>query len=72
MSQHGGVSSSPRGVAAGAGVGGGQEDALGVIFFELMKKLPLMSSLVFCLTLRLNLNSICLVFVDSETPSDGL
>ena len=31
--QHGGVSLSPRGVAAGAGVGGGQEDALGVIFF---------------------------------------
>jgi len=30
--QHGGVSPSPRGLAAGAGVGGGQEDALGVIF----------------------------------------
>ena len=26
-------------MAAGAGVGGGQEDALGVIFFELMKKI---------------------------------
>jgi len=33
--QHGGVSLSPRGVAAGAGVGGGQEDALGVIFFRI-------------------------------------
>ena len=33
VSQHGGVSLSPRGVAAGAGVGDGQEDALGVIFF---------------------------------------
>ena len=31
--QHGEVSLSPRGVVAGAGVGGGQEDALGVIFF---------------------------------------
>jgi len=31
--QHGGVSLSPRGVVAGAGVGGSQEDALGVIFF---------------------------------------
>jgi len=31
--QHEGVSLSPRGVAAGAGLGGGQEDALGVIFF---------------------------------------
>jgi len=31
-----------------------------------------MSSLVFCLTLRLHLNLICLVFVDSETPSDWL
>jgi len=31
-----------------------------------------MSSLVFCLTLRLNLNSICLVFVESETPFDWL
>jgi len=37
--QHGGVSLSPRGVSAGAGVGGGQEDALGVIFFELMKNI---------------------------------
>ena len=26
-------------MSAGAGVGGGQEDALGVIFFELMKNL---------------------------------
>ena len=31
--QHGGVSLSPRCVDAGAGVGGGQEDALGMIFF---------------------------------------
>jgi len=31
--QHGGVRLSPRGVAAGAGVGGCQEDALGVMFF---------------------------------------
>ena len=31
--QNGGVRLSPRGVAAGAGVGGCQEDALGVMFF---------------------------------------
>jgi len=31
--QHEGVSLSPRGVAAGAGLRGGQEDALGVNFF---------------------------------------
>ena len=33
MWQHGGVSLSLQGVAAGVGLGGGQEDALGVIFF---------------------------------------
>jgi len=32
--KYGGVGLSPRGVDAGAGVGGGQEDALGAIFFD--------------------------------------
>ena len=88
MWQHGGVSLSPRGVSEGAGEGVGQEDALGVIFFWINEKhylqclllsfvwlwdsLPSMFSLVFCLTLRLHLNLICLVFVDCETPSDWL
>jgi len=35
--QYGGVGLSPWGVAAGVGVGGGQEGALGVIFCESMK-----------------------------------
>ena len=35
MWQHGGVSLSPRGFAAGPGVGGGQEHALEVIFFSI-------------------------------------
>ena len=51
----GGVSLSPRGFAAGAGVGGGQEDALEVIFFESMK------DIIF------NVFS-CPLFLDSETP----
>jgi len=40
VGQNGGVRLSPRGVAAGAGLGGGQEDARGVIFF-LNQCLPL-------------------------------
>jgi len=44
-------------VAAGAGVGGGQEDALGVIFFESIEHITFN---VFP----------CLLFVDSETPSE--
>ena len=46
MWQHGGVGLPPRGVAAGAGVGGGQQDALGVIFLNQWNTLPSMSSLV--------------------------
>ena len=53
----GGVSLSPQGVAAGVGVGGSREDALEVSFFESMKH---KSFNVFS----------CLLFVDSETPSE--
>ena len=53
----GGVSLPSRGFGAGAGVGGGQEDALGVIFLESMKHITF------------NVFS-CLLFVDSETPSE--
>jgi len=58
--QHGGVSLPPYCFAAGAGVGGSQEleDALGVIFFESMKHITFN---VF----------ICLLFSDSETPSES-
>jgi len=45
------------GVAAGAGVGGGQKDEFGMIFFESMKRITF------------NVFS-CLLFVESETPSD--
>ena len=41
-------------MSAGAGVGGGQEDALGVIFCELMKNIAL--------------NVFSCLLIDSETP----
>jgi len=59
--QHGGVSLPPRGVAAGEGVGGGQEDSdkLRVFFFNQWKHITFN---VFP----------CLLFSDSETPSESL
>jgi hypothetical protein len=45
-------------VTAGAGVGGGQEDALGAIFFESMKHIAF--NVFFCLS-----------FSDCETPSES-